>query len=152
MIFLFIVICFFTILPITLILHELGHFFCAIGCNAKKITVTIGTGFLVKNFKCNNTNFFFRILPLGGNTSYELAETAKCRQVIISLGGPLLNGMVACLLILPGIGYGDEYLTLWFQWLAFLNFWMFIINVTPFKMGRYHSDGWLILNAWKVTN
>lgn len=141
----FLLFCFFTILPITTILHELGHFFCAKLCNAQNITVSIGSGKEIFNYKLGNTLFVLHMLPFGGHTVYELLKPTEWNYLTVSLGGPLLNGFVAFLLIIPGFGYGEDLITIWFQWLALFNIWMCIFNIIPFKLNSYYSDGWSVI-------
>ncbi|WP_161568299.1 site-2 protease family protein [Anaerobacillus alkaliphilus] len=140
----FIIFCTLTILPVTIVLHELGHLFFARLCQAKEISITLGIGNELFRFKSFNTTFIFCFLPIGGQTKYELLETKSWQRRIISIGGPLMNGWVAFLLLIPGIGYGTQYITIWFQWLAMFNIWMLLINTIPFKFGNYYSDGWIV--------
>lgn len=147
--FFFIFFCFMTILPLTIFLHELGHFFLAYICNGKNITVTIGVGKRLGHFKWKNGMLIVKKFPFGGNTTYELTMNKKLERFFISVGGPLLNGMVAFFLLLPGFGSGVEYMTIWFQWLAIFNLWMFVFNIVPYKLKTYYSDGWLALQALK---
>ncbi len=143
--FTFIIICIFTILPLTVLLHELGHFYLAQICQAEKIVVTIGVGKKLVKATFRNMSLVICILPIGGKTMYELIEEKSSRARIISIGGPLMNGVVAFLLLVPGFGTGDQYITIWFQWLALFNLWMFVINFLPLKIGDYYSDGWMVL-------
>jgi Zn-dependent protease len=147
----FIMICFLTILPITIIIHEFGHFFCALACNVKKIKVSLGIGKKIGHLKYKELMFVIHILPLGGKTHYEMHTNNRLSQVIISIGGPFLNGIVAFLLLMQGIGSGEQYITLWFQWLAVFNLWMFVVNSIPFKIGKYYSDGWAAFYTIKTS-
>lgn len=147
--FIFVLLCFISILPITILLHELGHFFCALLCKASRITITIGIGKKIGQLKSKNSTLILHMLPLSGKTSYELVHYSKYRQILISIGGPVLNGFVGFLLLLPGIGHGDQLITFWFQWLALFNVWMFFVNILPFKFGKYSSDGWVVINSLK---
>lgn len=141
----FLLFCFFTILPFTTLLHELGHFFAAKLCNAQNITVRIGSGKEMLKFKSGDTLFVFHMLPFGGYTVYELLKPTDLNFLIVSLGGPLLNGFVALLLLFPGFGHGTHLITIWFQWLALFNLWMCVFNIIPFKLTSYYSDGWSVI-------
>lgn len=141
----FLLFCFFTILPFTTILHELGHFFSAKLCKAEKITVRIGSGKEILKYKSGDTLFVLHMLPFGGHIVYQLFKPTELNFLIVSLGGPLLNGFVALLLLFPGFGHGDHWVTLWFQWLALFNIWTCVFNIIPFKLNSYYSDGWSII-------
>lgn len=140
----FLLFCFFTILPFTTILHELGHFFSAKLCHVQKITVRIGSGKEIIDFTWGDTIFILHILPFGGATAYELRKPTRMKSVIVALGGPLLNGFVAFLLFFPGFGYGDDLITIWFQWLTLFNLWMCVFNIIPYRFNNYYSDGWSV--------
>lgn len=146
----FIIISFFTILPLTTLIHELGHFFFARICLIKNVTLKIGSGRKLLNLRIKDFILMIHTFPFGGATFFETDYVlTRMKRIIISIGGPLLNGVVAVLLILPGIGTGNHFVTLWFQWLALFNLIMCFMNLIPFKVGKYYSDGWIIINVFK---
>lgn len=145
--FIFILFCTVTILPLTILLHELGHFFTALLFQARNIKVKVGFGNKIGTMKMKEYSISFHYLPFIGSTFYELAQPNDFKQVIISASGPILNGIIAFGLILQGFGNDPSFITLWFQWFIIYNFFMFIMNLIPFKLGSYYSDGWIVLNA-----
>lgn len=144
----FIIFCFFTILPLTTLCHELGHFFVTRLFFIENVTVRIGSGKEMFRLKVKDLTVVLHIFPYGGTTFFELNKNlSSMKQIILSLGGPLLNGCIAFFLLLPGLGSGDHYITIWFQWLALFNLWMCVMNLIPYKIGLFYSDGWVIVKV-----
>lgn len=144
----FVIFCFFTIIPLTTLIHEFGHFFCARICRAENISIMVGFGRELIRFRYSQYSISFHILPLGGVTLFELNESiSRWRVVFISFGGPILNGLIGFMLITQFQAHSELYISNWLLWLALFNLWMSIINLFPIKIGTFSSDGFAILKA-----
>ncbi len=145
---LFIIFCFFTIIPLTTLLHELGHYFMTKFYFVDNVTISVGSGKKLIHFKFKSLTFVLRIFPYGGATFFELTSyLSPLKQIWISLGGPLLNGFIAILLFSQVLGNDLDFITLWLQWFALFNLWVCVMNLIPYKIGTFYSDGWVIVKA-----
>lgn len=139
-------ICFITIIPLTTIIHELGHLFMAQIFAVKKLRLTIGAGPVIKKWKVFDSKITLRLFFfLGGYTTTDTDKELKnWKRACIALGGPLINGVVGVGLLVPGFGVGSDPITYWFQWFAIYNLWVCIANIIPYKRNEKKTDGYLI--------
>lgn len=79
---------------------------------------------------------------LGGHTASERDPYySKVEQIIISLFGPLLNGVVGILSTLI-FSASNSSVLLFFN---LFNIWLCVINLIPYRIGDKQSDGYVIL-------
>lgn len=85
---------FFILMYISVFLHELGHFLSSKIFNIKVYEFSIGLGSIFYKFNLEETNFYFKNLPLGGYISYSDDEVFKLtivKEWIIILSGVFIN-------------------------------------------------------------
>lgn len=131
--------------PITVFIHELGHAIGSLMMRADKIELNIGAGrklFSIENSKWTIGVYIFYML--GAHTASERDPYfSKMEQIVISGFGPLLNGVVW--FIVQQWNPADDF-GIW-QLFALFNFWLFFINLIPFRIKGKQSDGYTILRA-----
>lgn len=131
--------------PITVFIHELGHAIGSLMMRADKIELNIGAGrklFSIENSKWTIGVYIFYML--GAHTASERDPYfSKMEQIVISGFGPLLNGVVW--FIVQQWNPVDDF-GIW-QLFALFNFWLFFINLIPFRIKGKQSDGYTILRA-----
>lgn len=129
--------------PITVFIHELGHALGSYLMKADKIELNIGAGpklFSIQNRKWTICIYIFYML--GAHTASErYPYFSKTEQIVISAFGPLLNGVIG--LIVQQWNPVDHLGIC--QLFALFNFWLFFINLIPFRIGGKQSDGYTIL-------
>ncbi len=138
----------FVLFPLATLLHELGHHLTArlTGIKETQIRVGIGPPILHINnrlLKLECRLFYF----IGAHTfSGQIDETTSFNRFFITLNGPLVNAVTAGWLW--GF-YGSDTsllgntLTLF----AFINLWIAIGNLLPFKIRNRKSDGYIVLES-----
>ncbi|MFF2753928.1 hypothetical protein ACFVR1_09300 [Psychrobacillus sp. NPDC058041] len=156
-----VIIVLFIHLPLTILIHEMGH---AIGIltSSKKAEADIIFGSLSKEkklkFKIGRVNFYVTMAFSGfccvANIE-ELAPFSNRQELIIDSGGPLASLVGSILFLGSSYLFSEEYTT-FLDDAAFINFIMFIINVLPYTfpsynrhIGGYPTDGLRILNVIK---
>ncbi|WP_085991985.1 M50 family metallopeptidase [Oceanobacillus senegalensis] len=132
----------FIVAPFSIFFHEIGHAIGARTRGADFIQLSIGQGKRLvtlgdQNFQIIVHLFYF----MGGLTISEKSPSYKTKDVIIlTLLGPLANGIIAILLILfyrMGPSLYIE-LAIWF------NLWLMIVNLLPIKLKDKYTDGYII--------
>ena len=125
MIYLIYIFSFLILISIIVFIHELGHFSFARLFGVRVLDFSIGFGKSISSWKTkSNTVFNLRILPFGGYVQMNSKEFASdeneadtfeskkyYQKILITLGGPIFNFLLA-LLILFGINlYGVNKVT-----------------------------------------
>lgn len=136
--------------PISLLFHELGHAIVARICRADHIMIVTGSGKVRFKWTIGRLKWIIRtsvIFPI-----YTISERedafSRGEQVSISLGGPLMNGLLMiCFIIFEILVFQDPAIQLS---IAF-NAWLCIVNGIPFKIGQRQSDGYTIYKMMKQT-
>ena len=139
------IVCF---VPLSLIIHELGHIVGARLNKATNIKLTIGTGRIIFQKSCYYIKIVVRlILFIGISTaSHRTVRFSHNEKFFIALLGPvfsLLFALLLCLLYIFYINYDSLQLAYLF------NFWLFIINMIPFRVGQKQSDGYTMYRMIK---
>lgn len=96
---------YFTIIFISVILHEIGHLLALLYFNVKVKAVSLGFGKVLLHKKWKNIDWRLSLIPLGGycdseeaiNQSNSLSTLKYWQQVIVVCAGVLMNFMIACL-------------------------------------------------------
>ncbi|MBS4174482.1 M50 family metallopeptidase [Bacillus sp. FJAT-49736] len=138
------------IAPLTLFIHELGHSIGALLVRSEKIELFIGVGRRLLRLPLGRMSIHIHALfMLGGYTASERNPYySKAEQIIISLFGPLLNGLLGILGALL-LSYSHSRILLIF---ILFNLWLCIINLIPYRIGTRHSDGYLVLKTITARN
>ncbi|WP_106497357.1 site-2 protease family protein [Lentibacillus sp. Marseille-P4043] len=134
----------FFIAPISTVLHECGHMLGARLVKADQITLAVGVGkkmyhFSHKQYRVSIHALFF----LGGLAYSERNKPYKPMEIVwITICGPFINGIAACLVYLL-FGFANGYVQLF----ILFNIWLAIVNIIPFKLKEKHSDGYTIVKT-----
>ncbi|MEJ8776835.1 site-2 protease family protein [Pseudogracilibacillus sp. ICA-222130] len=133
----------FFVAPFSLLIHELGHMFGAVRMKATKIQLSIGTG--KKLYEKDEAQFHIIIRRLflfhyATATVRDQPFTSK-EKVVITLMGPVFNGIVAFIFFIIDLFFYEH---LGIQLCMLFNFWLFFVNLIPFKIGQKQSDGYTI--------
>ncbi|WP_377345872.1 site-2 protease family protein [Pontibacillus salicampi] len=133
------------IAPCSVLIHECGHALTAWIHKAEYIYLHLGIGPKVWNVHTEHFQFQINLLFLvGAMALYERKEAfSKAEQAIISLAGPLANGLAA--------GGG----LVLYQWLPLpivamfiaFNGWLCVMNLIPYRVGSKRSDGYITLQS-----
>ncbi|MBB6455296.1 Zn-dependent protease [Salirhabdus euzebyi] len=128
--------------PISIILHEIGHAVSAWFLRADHINFSIGLGKRIYVKRSRKVQLIVHGLYfLGGQVSSERKVTFNpWEKVFISLGGPIVSGVVSVVLFFSGFVH-TKLIMLFFLF----NVWLFIINLIPFRVGHRKSDGYVCL-------
>ena len=144
--------CFLVIIaPITLFIHELGHAIGAYFVKSEKIELSIGAGKKLLSLYVGKLSIHIHMLYMLGGYSVSERDPyySKHEQVIISLLGPLLNGLVGIFSLLLFPTYSSRILLTF----TLFNFWLCIINLIPYRIGSRQSDGYAIIRTlWEKQN
>lgn len=107
------VIAFIVVFTVVVLVHELGHFIAARKAGVKVYEFSIGFPFSPKIFtlfRYKETEFTFRLLPLGGFVSFsqegdedakELFNASRFNRALIMSSGSLFNIVFAFLIFIP---------------------------------------------------
>lgn len=141
---------FFILMYISIFLHELGHFLSSKIFNIKVYEFSVGLGSIFCKFNLEETNFYFKNLPLGGYISYSDDEVFKLsifKEWIIILSGVLINFLTG--IISLSFAYNKN---IFHISSVIFNFFDYVVienglNNTLSSMPRVHSfnDLWFIL-------
>ncbi len=132
------------VVPITNFFHETGHIFIAKLFNLKGSDIVIGTGPKLISFNLLETNVQFNLFYfLGGySTNVSEGEITNWQRGLISLGGPLINIMVASLLLISNLPY-----SMLVELFILFNLWVGLVNLVPYKFLNRESDGFVFLTS-----
>lgn len=131
------------VVPLSLIIHEIGHIVGAKFKQANHIQLTIGSGKEVSQFTLIGVKITVRIIYIFGTYTATIREVPfnRMEKIIISAMGPLFNGLLATLLYIAYYNMYHHYVL----FLAFLfNLWLLCVNLIPYKIGMKQSDGYII--------
>jgi len=133
------------------IAHEIGHWLCAIAVSMPVRLVSIGRGRTLRRARIGETQFEWRLVPIGGVTAcYPLLILSRWRYGIFLIGGVLANIALAAIIL-----FRDR-LDLemsWFPDSAIFTMYLvqlhFLRNLVPFieRRRKVASDGLLL---WRL--
>lgn len=130
---------FFILMYISVFLHELGHFLSSKIFNIKVYEFSIGLGSIFYKFNLEETNFYFKNLPLGGYISYSDDEVFKLsivKEWMIILSGVFINFLT-----------GIISLSLIYNKNIFYMIKMFFIKIIlPFSSAIFNFSDYVILD------
>lgn len=126
------------IVPITNLLHELGHIVMARLLKADHAILELGMGSELLSFSCFNTHIKIRTIFFVGamSTNESDIELSYLKKALIAIGGPLSNTILVLCLI-----QFDPFSQL-FHLMVLFNIWVALFNLIPFKLGQKRSDGY----------
>ncbi|SFF62630.1 hypothetical protein SAMN05216353_103192 [Halobacillus alkaliphilus] len=130
----------FLIAPLGLFIHEMGHVLFAMIFRAEKSYIIIGAGRTIYNFRVGKLQVYVRMFFFnGGHSINEKTPSFSFKEKAwISMGGPLLNGVVASLLFLRPVTEQPEV----FFYFYLFNGYLAITNSFPFYIKGIKSDGY----------
>ena len=131
------------VVPVSMLVHELGHAFGAILIGAASVSIQLGIGRKVLSLKFGKVRLTIRLIPwFGAYTKSMLrAETSNLKGALIPAGGPIISMAVFAILLLSYI----EWTTEWLSFALLFNGWLAIVNTIPFRLGKKQSDGYTVL-------
>lgn len=134
----------FVTVPVVNFLHELGHVFTSRIFGMTNTVLHLGTGPCLFRFQIVGIEINIHLVFFIGALSFSEydEELQEWKRGIISIGGPLLNVMIALISLLLDVNEN-------FHWELFIlfNLWVGIVNMIPFKMKEKHSDGYLFIQT-----
>jgi hypothetical protein len=126
--------------PISIFFHEIGHALGAYIFKSDYIYFSIGTGRKLLSWnKGRLTIYIHTLLFIGGHVFYQRKRHyTKFEQIIISLSGPICNGIIAFTCWQLNLMENDIFnIFFWF------NIWLSAVNLIPFRFGAKKSDGYI---------
>ena len=133
------------VVPIGTIVHELGHGIVALFAKADSVTLRIGLGKHIKTYELNRFTIHLNaIFFVGGLTESKRTPIYNAKEkILIALGGPVCNAILAVLFITLFYPTHNPYIQLFTLFQA----WLMLINIIPFKWKGKKSDGYTIVQA-----
>ncbi|WP_261133852.1 site-2 protease family protein [Bacillus sp. Marseille-Q3570] len=139
--------------PLATFIHELGHYLTARLTGLKDSRMQLGIGPRVlhinNQFLCIEYRLFYFI---GAHTlSGEMDETSSLNRFLITLNGPLINAVTAFFIFgfypMDFSSILDKALSIF----AYINIWIAIGNLLPYKIKGRKSDGFILLESlWSI--
>lgn len=132
--------------PLSLLIHEWGHVLPALWSRADQSEISIGSGKRLFSITMKRVRIHFHMVFFHGAHSLNerRIQFSKVEKAWVSLGGPLLNGVVAVTLLL---GPWDQ-LSSHVQWFGWFNAYLAIVNCVPFHLKGRKSDGYRFFEAF----
>ncbi len=110
------------VLGLMVLVHEFGHFVVAKACGVRVETFALGFGKRIVGFRRGETEYQINVLPLGGyvkmageipgeevsNDPGELNNRPRWQRILIALGGPVANFILAFGLMTGGYMLHNE--------------------------------------------
>ncbi|MCT2537437.1 hypothetical protein NC661_00600 [Aquibacillus koreensis] len=129
------------IAPLCVLIHECGHALGGLIVKADQVRLEFGIGWKIKEFAWKKVQVvLYTFLFIGGLAqSTRNIPFTRMEVAIISVSGPLLNTIIAFLVICL------ETTSVLGQLFMFFNLWLAFINVIPFKWKQKKSDGYIIM-------
>nr|WP_170840650.1 site-2 protease family protein [Oceanobacillus limi] len=134
---------FLIVAPLCTFIHEVGHLIGARMLKADQISMSIGSGKSLYTFKTKRIRISVQpsLLLSGATSSERLRPYSSLEIAFITLCGPLCNILFCILFMILHTFYMNDYLFLF----MFLNGWIAIFNIIPFKVKDKQSDGYIII-------
>ncbi|WP_281242759.1 site-2 protease family protein [Salinibacillus kushneri] len=131
------------IVPLSILLHEFGHAFMAYVFKADFIHFFVGSGKERAYMQVGRMRIHIHtLLFMGGVSVSEKENDFKDREkVLISVAGPLFNGLIAWILFHYSHDSMAVRLSFWF------NLWLAILNIFPFRFKKKKSDGYICVEV-----
>ena len=134
------------VIPLIILIHEMGHAFFARIFGGEITNITLGMGKKI----CTIGILDIRILYLaGGTSSYKnLKKDSKISKILILLGGVIFNIITMALVFVPALILYPKYniesslvlSTIFHTFLEF-SFMVILFNILPIKMINMNTDG-----------
>ncbi|GAA0481478.1 hypothetical protein GCM10008986_02690 [Salinibacillus aidingensis] len=135
---------FLLIAPLTILFHEFGHAGMAYILKADLVHFFIGSGRERAALRVGRIHLHLHtLLFMGGQSLSEKENDFKAwEKVLISIAGPIMNGVVAWGISFMSYENTVIQLAIWF------NLWLAILNLIPFRHGRKKSDGYVCVEVF----
>ncbi len=135
------------IVPISLLVHELGHLFGGKHLKADRVTISIGSGKNIYSFTFNEMtlNIYLMVMFHAHTHSERHPNFSNKEFAFITAMGPLFSLIFTSFFGLLLFVITSEVIFYFFLF----NLWLTITNLIPFKFKNQKSDGYLILTLLK---
>lgn len=135
------------IVPISLLVHELGHLFGAQCLKADRVIISIGTGKKIKRFTMRQMtlDIYFLIMFHAHTHSERNPDFSNKEFAFITAMGPLFSLIFTVFFGVLLFVFNTDVIIYFFLF----NLWLTITNLIPFKFKNQMSDGYLILTLLK---
>jgi regulator of sigma E protease len=113
------------LIGVLITIHEFGHFIVAKLCGVKVEVFSIGFGRPIVEINKGETNYRIAWIPFGGyvrmlgqdpddevapeDVGRSLPEQSALARIAIFFAGPAMNLLLPFLIVLPMVGFGDQY-------------------------------------------
>ena len=132
---------FLVLIPITTVIHELGHIIPVIIFGGEITSIRFGLGNKLFNLGIVEVKWIYF---LGGSFHYKnLQNYNKHKKIFIMFSGPLLNLITAIVLLTVIIIFGKSMIL---SQLTLMSLIYFVVNLIPFAFGKLNTDGKQILD------
>lgn len=131
--------------PLSVLIHELGHALAAKRCGAQGLKIYIGSGKELCSYSIGTIKVTFHLIWMfGGATSSDIPVTLnRSKEAFVALLGPVFSLCFACVLLLIQWIYPSPITGL----SMLFNLWIGGVNLIPFKIGAKHSDGFTVIQS-----
>ncbi|MGP4083025.1 site-2 protease family protein [Pseudalkalibacillus sp. R45] len=143
----------FVLFPFATFIHELGHYLTARLTGLKDSRMQIGIGPRVLHINNQFLRIEYRLFYfVGAHTlSGEIGGTNSFNRFLITLNGPLINAVTAFFILgfytMDLSSMLDKALSIF----AYINIWISLGNLLPFKIKGRKSDGYILLESlWSI--
>ncbi|MCH1625587.1 site-2 protease family protein [Ferdinandcohnia quinoae] len=130
--------------PLTNLLHEVGHVSGAKFLGIKGSQIQLGTGPKLFHFHVKETKVDVMLAYFIGaySTNEYQGRLQEWKRGVISLSGPILNIIVVVIMTILGL---TETTSL--RLFILFNLWVGGVNIIPFKIKEKESDGYIFVKA-----
>lgn len=132
--------------PLSLFLHECGHVLPALWFQADQSHLSLGSFKKLCSLRVYRVHIHIHALFFHGAHSINerSIEFTKKEKACISIGGPLMNGMISCI----GFLLGTELSSFHYELFIWFNAYLAIVNSIPFRIRRRESDGYRFFRSF----
>ncbi|WP_221564018.1 site-2 protease family protein [Alkalihalobacillus sp. TS-13] len=143
----------FVLFPLATFLHEIGHYLTARLTGLKYSRMQIGIGPTVLHINNQFLHIEYRLFYfIGAHTlSGDIGETSSFNRFLITINGPLINAVTAFFILgfypMDFSSILDKAISIF----AFINIWIALGNLLPYKIKGRKSDGYILLESlWSI--
>lgn len=142
-----IIVLIFLMAPISLFIHELGHVLPGLFFGSERSIIHIGRGSSLLHWRGKKLELSIHLWFFQG--AYSINERSPVftnyEKILISVGGPLLNGLLALTLSVFFSEVENPYVKVF----LLFNLYLATVNLIPFSFKGKGSDGYRVLQLIK---